>query len=227
MTPNRLTNGQPVGRRTDALGPCVLRYLLLYFTALSPAIGRLHSTTDQAAATGFRDGPYHPAHYLQVEVLILEVRYMDDYFSVWKGPTNLPVDRAKAINDILRDQAYQRYPLPLKRDDGQKFMEIEIHLNRFGPISTAPSLLDLPPYGHLRHPPLTHFSSFVPMSMKKTGFIGLMHRIDAYTYPYERKAAVLHEASRIFSDWHRFLVLLLKRWAAKLSHTLTLSWIAL
>ena len=53
---------------------------------------------------------------LQAEVLILEVRYMDDYLSLWKGPSDLPVDHAKAINDILRDRAYQRYPLPLKRD---------------------------------------------------------------------------------------------------------------
>ena len=87
--------------------------------------------------------------------------------------------------------------------------------------------MDLPPYGHLRHPPLTHFSSFAPLSIKKAGFIGLIHRIDTYTYPYERKAAVLQEALRIFSEWHGFPVLLLKCWATKLTRNSAMSWIAL
>ena len=55
----RLTSGQPVGWRTDAPGPRVLRYLFLYFSVLSPAIWRLHSTTNQAAATGLRKRPYY------------------------------------------------------------------------------------------------------------------------------------------------------------------------
>ena len=67
-----------------------------------------------------------------------------------------------------------------------------------------PTMLDLLPYGHLRHPPLTHLSSFVPMSIKRVGFVGFIYRIDTYTHPYERKAAVLLEAIRIFSEWHRF-----------------------
>ena len=110
----------------------------------------------------------------------------------------------------MRERAYERYPVPLKRNEGMKFVGIEIHIDRFGPISTEPSMLDLPPYGHLRHPPLTHFSSFAPLSIKKAGFIGFIHRFETYTYPYERKAAVLQEALRMFSEWHGFPVLLLK-----------------
>ena len=55
---------------------------------------------------------------LQVEVLILDVRYMDDYYSLWKGPRDITTDMATAINKILRDRAFQQYPIPLKRDEG-------------------------------------------------------------------------------------------------------------
>ena len=59
----------------------------------------------------------------------MEIRYVDDYYSLRKGLYDIPPDRVKAIKDILRDGAFQRYPLRLERDEGQTFVGIELQFN--------------------------------------------------------------------------------------------------
>ena len=68
----------------------------------------------------------------------MEIRYVDDYYSLRKGLYDIPPDRVKAIKDILRDGAFQRYPLLLERDEGQRL------------------IFEMLPYGHLRHPPFAN-----------------------------------------------------------------------
>ena len=91
--------------------------------------------------------------------------------------------------------------MPLKRDEGQQFVGIEIQFNRFGLVFAAPAFVDLPP----------QFSSFAPLTTKKAGFTGVIHRINTYIVPDDRKRMVLRQAVRAFSEWHGFAFEVLRR----------------
>jgi len=57
------------------------------------------------------------------------------------------------------------------------------------------------------------FSSFVPIPTKRAVFLGLLSRIDTYTYPVERKPVVLLQALRLLVTCHGFPGRFLRHWA--------------
>eukprot|EP00959_Pyramimonas_sp_CCMP1952_P393057 8235811-Pyramimonas_sp.AAC.1 len=54
-------------------------------------------------------------------VWLLEVRYMDDYLLLWKGPSYLNARDIGLLSSRLARRAGERYPLPLERDDSLTF----------------------------------------------------------------------------------------------------------
>ena len=57
-----------------------------------------------------------------VEVLILEFRYMDDYFALWRCIVDQPPSTCCLIESELRARTRQRYCLPLEDDEGDTFV---------------------------------------------------------------------------------------------------------
>ena len=89
------------------------------------------------------------AHFciLGVNVLILEARYVDDYHLLWKGPPALCSSLAAKIDCIICKRVFRRYPLPLTRDEGQKFVGIILTALDDGSVTTHPVIKNAPEYG--------------------------------------------------------------------------------
>ena len=152
---------------------------------------------------------------LGTEVLVLEVRYVDDYHCLWKGPLSLSSPQSVAINNIIQQWLLDRYPLPLKRDVGQCFVGLTLDTASQYALSVSPSLQHMPTYGEFCHPSLMHFTSFVPPSTKRAVVLGLISRIDTYTFPACAKVGVFSEAIRLLSCICGFPVHFLRRCAVE------------
>ena len=76
------------------------------------------------------------------------------------------------------------------------------------------------PYEHLRLPPLTNFTSFTKVTIQKAECIGFIRRINTCTYPNERESVDSRNAVVIFSEWHVFPVVLLRRGASAIANIL-------
>ena len=121
--------------------------------------------------------------------------------------------KASSIDEILRRRVSQRYPLALKRDEGQKFDGIELQCDARGLVSTKPAIQSMPHYNSPDFPSLMHFVSYSPTSIKRAVFLGLLARIDTYTIPEENKHVVLAESMQVLVSWCGFPERLLRRWA--------------
>ena len=82
-----------------------------------------------------------------------------------------------------------------------------------GTVSSRPVLHELPSYQGLSHLALMCFASFAPTSIKRAVVLGLISRIDRFTYPEVLKPTVLSDALRLLHVGHGFPIKLLRRWA--------------
>jgi hypothetical protein len=154
-----------------------------------------------------------------VDILVLEVRYVDDYHSLWKGPVSLPLCTAAAIDSIIRSRVLQRYPLPLKPDEGQRFVGINLSCCGGGTVSTRPAIQHCPQYREIYHSNFMHFSSFVPRSIKRAVVLGMISRISSYTVPDMDKPSALLEAMEMLRKVCGFPVSFLRRCAEERSQS--------
>ena len=79
-----------------------------------------------------------------------------------------------------------------------------------GFVSTRPVVQDVSVYGK-KHYSFMHFGSFAPSSMKRALVLGLISRVDTYTYPETAKAGVLRLALRMLKEGCGFPVKFLER----------------
>ena len=171
--------------------------------------------------------PEHRVQCLSVlgaDIVLLELRYMDDVIGFWKGPPGLSESDCRGISDWLWERLCHRYPLPLERDNSGVFVGLAFELTTAGQISVRPATLASASYGSLGHSPLMPFCSFVPRSMKRSLVLGIAARVDSFTFPLELKPLVLASALKQLERCGGFPDTLLRRWITSWRHD-SLPWV--
>ena len=128
---------------------------------------------------------------------LLEVRYMDDYILLWKGPSYLKARDLMLLSSCLARRAGERYPLPLERDDSLKFVGVDLRLSVDGGVAACPSTGHLGDKdGAFEFEGFSPYYSFVPDSTKRSIVLGIVARVAQFTFP----DSLRFEALRAFRD---------------------------
>lgn len=151
------------------------------------------------------------------EIVLLEMRYVDDYMALWKYASEQSplhdTSLAEEISNTLYTHAQDRYQLPMERDEGNKFVGLSIDLGSDGLVHTSPSTSEPQVYGDVfDFPPVIDFRSYVPVMLKRAVVVGIVHRVDQYTVAPVDKPASLKRFSRLLMEQH-FPLRLIQKWA--------------
>jgi hypothetical protein len=179
-TLGREVEGLPMG---SAIAGALTRMVLIYFDIMfraselsrQPSLGRASSLM----VMGFL-------------VHILEVRYVDDCMTLWRGPSRLTTEVIAVIRKVLWARWLKRYPLPIEVDTSGTFVGLALTPSCDGPFSMQPMLLPEPAVYEFRdHPLFMDYRSFVSLTIKRSIVLGIAARVDAHTLPEGSKPAVL------------------------------------
>ena len=132
---------------------------------------------------------------LGISVVLLEVRYVDDYVAIWKfAAEEATVDiTAQTVSDHLRKILRDRYPLPLEDDLSEVFIGLEVG-SRNGQVCVAPTCAAAEFYDDIfDYPASMSFRSYSPMSMKRSLVLGILARVDRNTTPASDKPVILRK----------------------------------
>ena len=147
-------------------------------------------------------------------IVLLEVRYVDDYLALWKF-LQVPMDIASAatiVNEGLRANMHQRYFLPLEDDGVDNFLGLTLTCSSQGTVAIRPSCSSPPLYDTDFDFPATMVSnSFLPQFMKRSLALGMLARVDRFTLPASDKPAVLKEFLQVLLQ-HGFPQSSLRKW---------------
>ena len=77
-------------------------------------------------------------------IILLEMRYVDDYLALWKATTEMHDAEACIVHTELSTRLLHRYPLPLEEDTGHCFIGLELQLTN--DVEMTPSVLQAPSY---------------------------------------------------------------------------------
>ena len=129
---------------------------------------------------------------LGIAIIILEMRYMDDYFALWKCVEIQSDLILEQIASSLQNRIRRRYCLPLEDDLGATFVGLQF--SGSGPVQVRPKTWEAPTYaGEFDYPAYVHFCSYAPEAMKRALLLGIVSRIERYTIPLSDAPAVLLE----------------------------------
>ena len=195
--------GLPMG---SGLGTALARMVLVFLDVLFMMSPSHPIVTSQ---------PQHRCRHviiLNVTIVLLEIRYVDDYLAIWKFVGPDVEDLVHGISEIIRSNLRLRYPLPLEDDTADKFLGLDLLYGISGLVGCRPSLAAPQLYDRSAFTATMLFSSFLPSSMKKSIVLGTISRVDRYTLPLSAKPDVLREFLGCLSS-HGFPDQSLKRWA--------------
>jgi hypothetical protein len=142
--------------------------------------------------------------------MILEMRYMDDYIMLWKGPPSLSSGEIEYISVVLEGSAWLRYPLPLEADTSFTFVGVDLLPQLDGTICTRPSTKALGA-GTGCMP----FYSYVPNSIKRGLVLGAVSRVRAYTRPLDSVEGVLASFKRHLHEGAGYPLFALEKWISE------------
>ena len=130
------------------------------------------------------------------QIILLEMRYMDDYCALWKfaeSPSTVSFTEAQdRVNASLLDMLHLRYPLPLEEDTSLIFIGLELSLGHDGSVGIMPSCVEPPNYeGVFDFPGAMVYQSFAPESVKRSLVCGILSRIQRLTTPASLKPVAL------------------------------------
>jgi hypothetical protein len=162
-----------------------------------------------------------------VDVVLLEVRHVDDYLALWKNTTPLPDELVAGINAEIRSRLRWRYnQLPVKDDDSGIFVGLRIVLSSQGTVSISPAPLTTPQYSdEFDFCAFMSYRSYAPSHMKRAVIIGCAARVERFTIPAADKPNTLADLLKPCLLVAGFPVALVRRWLldCRRGHT---SWIA-
>jgi len=124
---------------------------------------------------------------------------MDDCLTLFKVPDEVTESEVSELRCFFRARLRKKYPLPLKDDDGDVFVGLDISCRYPSCLFVKPSLLESSVYfPFLDHPFSMHFRSYVDSSIKRAVVLGAVARVDMYTQPDSLKAATLFNFANMF-----------------------------
>lgn len=217
----RQTGGLPMGSH---LAPALTRMVLIYLDIFH-YVSKLQSSLSLALPSARLHKVTIDCH----EIVLLEMRYVDDYLALWKfASSHSPSHDPFLVQDIcakLYASAQERYPLPMERDEGDTFVGLLVDLRPDGFVHTSPATIDSQLYGDIfDYPPVIDFRSHVPLTVKRAVVVGIVHRVDQYTVPSQGKPDALQRFCRLLVEQH-FPLHLIRKWALS-TRGGALSWVA-
>ena len=96
-------------------------------------------------------------------IIILEMRYVDDYIALWKPMAAISPYKASTIGIALMSKLRDRYPLPLEEDTGSNFIGLVVGSGVVVTLYPCPNEM----FGYdesFNFPSYLDFRSFLPIS---------------------------------------------------------------
>lgn len=194
--------GLPVG---GASASSLTRMVLIYFDARHSQISPLPCTRQVHSRIFITT-------LLGIEVVILGMRYMDDYRCLWKPTSPISDLDSQFVMAYLRDRVHSRYPLPPENDDDDSFVGLHLAA-RHNIMSIRPRSRPHADCGVPLACPLMPYSSWAPERWKRAVFLGMVARVDSYTTPAVDKPEALAGLIRPLLDHSGFPVEVARRWS--------------
>ena len=171
-------------------------------------------------------GRVYTTTVLHAQVTILECRYMDDYIAWWKTHLDLAPEQASLISLELKVRMRQRYPLPLKDDDGDRFVGLAVGGDVAGNVTSRPCVLSESSYpDQFDFPAFMHFRSYVPQSTKRAVVLGVISKVDRFTSPETDKPDALTDILGVLVSECGFPASSVHAWASDASRE-NFAWIS-
>ncbi|CAE6966199.1 Pol [Symbiodinium sp. CCMP2592] len=202
--------GLPMGSSlANALARMTLIYCdVAFHAAVYPGLcpqpslrGRLRSVTIQS-----------------MDVMLLELRFMDDYICFWKTDRGATRSQLDMISGVLRHAVRSRYPLPIEEDEGSVFIGLEFSLGAEGTVSLFPSWLVLSAYDRQEvQLPYMNYESWLPVAVKRALLQGAIARVEQFTVPQSARPWALQRFISLLKV-NSFPDHLLDKWLKEAAH---------
>ena len=126
-------------------------------------------------------------------IAVMDIRYVDDCMSLWRGPPDIPFRAAQSISDFLRQRMAARYPLKIEDDLSDKFVGVTVVVSDICIFETTPSLVPAAaPYHAPDYPAFMAYRSFTSPTIKRAIVFNIVSRVASFTVPEAKRPEVLN-----------------------------------